>query len=117
MNELGAGLHSYGFTEGVAKALALAILVQLGIIALGLLPAERIAQGGAGRRLELVSKPAGVLEKVSGTVSRLRFLRIFQPFRPHSLPCHSSNPSTSPSADRGHPCCVTVNGTPSPSDC
>ncbi len=35
VNELGAGLHSYGFTEGVAHTLAIAILVQLGLIALG----------------------------------------------------------------------------------
>ncbi len=38
VNELGAGLHSYGFTEGVAKALAIAVGVQLGLIGLGLLP-------------------------------------------------------------------------------
>ncbi len=38
VNELGAGLHSYGFTEGVAKTLAIAIGVQLGLIGLGLVP-------------------------------------------------------------------------------
>ncbi len=41
VNELGAGLHSYGFTEGVAKALAIAILVQIGLVGLGLLPKDR----------------------------------------------------------------------------
>ena len=38
VNELGAGLHSYGFTEGVARLLAIVILAQLGLIGLGLLP-------------------------------------------------------------------------------
>jgi ABC-type transport system involved in cytochrome c biogenesis permease subunit len=38
VNELGAGLHSYGFTEGVALALGIFVATQLMIIALGLLP-------------------------------------------------------------------------------
>ncbi|MEX2286629.1 MAG: cytochrome c biogenesis protein CcsA, partial [Planctomycetaceae bacterium] len=38
VNELGVGLHSYGFTEGVLKSLALFIASQLVIIAIGLLP-------------------------------------------------------------------------------
>jgi len=38
VNELGVGLHSYGFTEGVLKSLAVAIGVQLAIIGLGCLP-------------------------------------------------------------------------------
>jgi len=38
VNELGVGLHSYGFTDGVLLALGLFILSQLGVIALGLLP-------------------------------------------------------------------------------
>lgn len=41
VNELGAGLHSYGFTEGVALALVLFVASQLLIIALGCLPRDR----------------------------------------------------------------------------
>ncbi len=40
VNELGAGLHSYGFTEGVALALGVFALSQLGIIGLGLVPKQ-----------------------------------------------------------------------------
>jgi ABC-type transport system involved in cytochrome c biogenesis permease subunit len=40
VNELGVGLHSYGFTEGVLLTLALFALSQLAIIAIGLLPTE-----------------------------------------------------------------------------
>jgi ABC-type transport system involved in cytochrome c biogenesis permease subunit len=36
VNELGVGLHSYGFTEGIARWLAIFVLAQLAIIALGL---------------------------------------------------------------------------------
>jgi ABC-type transport system involved in cytochrome c biogenesis permease subunit len=38
VNQLGAGLHSYGFTEGVALALAVFVVSQLGVIAIGSLP-------------------------------------------------------------------------------
>ena len=38
VNELGVGLHSYGFTEGVLLALGIFILSQLAIIACALLP-------------------------------------------------------------------------------
>jgi ABC-type transport system involved in cytochrome c biogenesis permease subunit len=38
VNQLGAGLHSYGFTDGVGLALLLYWLSQLALIALGLLP-------------------------------------------------------------------------------
>ncbi|HET6881716.1 MAG TPA: cytochrome c biogenesis protein CcsA, partial [Pirellulales bacterium] len=38
VNQLGAGLHSYGFTEGVALALAVFVASQLGFIILGSLP-------------------------------------------------------------------------------
>lgn len=38
VNELGIGLHSYGFTEGVLRNLALFVISQLLVIGLGLLP-------------------------------------------------------------------------------
>ena len=38
VNELGVGLHSYGFTEGRLQALAFTILAHLGIVLLGCLP-------------------------------------------------------------------------------
>jgi ABC-type transport system involved in cytochrome c biogenesis permease subunit len=38
VNELGVGLHSYGFTEGVLLALGLFVLSQLAIIVIGCLP-------------------------------------------------------------------------------
>jgi len=38
VNELGVGLHSYGFTEGVLLALGIFVASQLAIIGLGLLP-------------------------------------------------------------------------------
>jgi len=38
VNELGIGLHSYGFTEGALKALGIFVATQLAIVALGLLP-------------------------------------------------------------------------------
>ena len=38
VNELGVGLHSYGFTEGVLLALGLFVLSQLAVIGLGLIP-------------------------------------------------------------------------------
>jgi ABC-type transport system involved in cytochrome c biogenesis permease subunit len=41
VNELGIGLHSYGFTEGVLLALGVFCLSQLAIIALGMVPRER----------------------------------------------------------------------------
>jgi ABC-type transport system involved in cytochrome c biogenesis permease subunit len=40
VNELGVGLHSYGFTEGVLQTLGIFILAQLAIIGLGLLPEQ-----------------------------------------------------------------------------
>jgi ABC-type transport system involved in cytochrome c biogenesis permease subunit len=38
VNELGIGLHSYGFTEGVLLTLGLFVLSQLAVIVLGMLP-------------------------------------------------------------------------------
>jgi ABC-type transport system involved in cytochrome c biogenesis permease subunit len=38
VNELGVGLHSYGFTEGVLQMLGVFVLTQLVIVGLGLLP-------------------------------------------------------------------------------
>jgi ABC-type transport system involved in cytochrome c biogenesis permease subunit len=38
VNELGVGLHSYGFTEGVLLVLGLFVVSQLAIIGIGLLP-------------------------------------------------------------------------------
>jgi ABC-type transport system involved in cytochrome c biogenesis permease subunit len=38
VNQLGAGLHSYGFTEGVALALTIFVFSQLAMIAIGSLP-------------------------------------------------------------------------------
>jgi ABC-type transport system involved in cytochrome c biogenesis permease subunit len=38
VNELGIGLHSYGFTQGVLRVLAIFVASQLAIIALGLVP-------------------------------------------------------------------------------
>ncbi|MEX0727299.1 MAG: cytochrome c biogenesis protein CcsA [Planctomycetaceae bacterium] len=40
VNELGVGLHSYGFTDGVLMALGLFVVSQLAIIAAGSLPAS-----------------------------------------------------------------------------
>jgi ABC-type transport system involved in cytochrome c biogenesis permease subunit len=40
VNELGVGLHSYGFTEGVLRTLAIFIATQLAAIALAALPAR-----------------------------------------------------------------------------
>ena len=38
VNELGVGLHSYGFTEGVLLALGLFVASRLAIIAVAMLP-------------------------------------------------------------------------------
>jgi hypothetical protein len=38
VNELGIGLHSYGFTEGVLLALGLFVLSQLAVIVAGCVP-------------------------------------------------------------------------------
>ena len=38
VNELGVGLHSYGFTEGVLLTLGLFVASQLAVIGLGVLP-------------------------------------------------------------------------------
>jgi len=51
VNELGVGLHAYGFTEGVLKALGIFILTQLATIALGLLPPGK---WWSARRLQTV---------------------------------------------------------------
>ncbi len=47
VNQLGVGLHSYGFTEGVLVALGLFCASQLAFIALGLLPRRLWRSGGA----------------------------------------------------------------------
>jgi ABC-type transport system involved in cytochrome c biogenesis permease subunit len=51
VNQLGVGLHSYGFTSGVALVLLLFVGSQLAIIALGLLPKQNWAsfRAAAGR--------------------------------------------------------------------
>ena len=41
VNELGVGLHSYGFTEGVLMALGLFMLSQLAVMAVALIPQDR----------------------------------------------------------------------------
>ena len=41
VNQLGAGLHSYGFTSGVVVGLLLFIMMNLGIIGLGFLPSGK----------------------------------------------------------------------------
>lgn len=41
VNELGVGLHSYGFTEGVLMSLGIVILTQLAVIALALVPRHK----------------------------------------------------------------------------
>ncbi|QDT63436.1 cytochrome c biogenesis protein [Calycomorphotria hydatis] len=41
VNELGVGLHSYGFTEGVLKALGLFVISQLVIMMLAFIPSKR----------------------------------------------------------------------------
>ncbi len=41
VNELGVGLHSYGFTDGLATTLLIFIISQLAIIGLGLAPIQR----------------------------------------------------------------------------
>lgn len=41
VNELGVGLHSYGFTEGVLLALGLFMLSQLAVIGIGLIPQSK----------------------------------------------------------------------------
>ena len=40
VNELGVGLHSYGFTEGVLLTLGIFVATQLGVIALGSMPKQ-----------------------------------------------------------------------------
>jgi ABC-type transport system involved in cytochrome c biogenesis permease subunit len=45
VNELGVGLHSYGFTEGVLFSLGLFVLSQLAVIAVGCLPKEMWRSG------------------------------------------------------------------------
>src|SRR3712207_8545464 len=40
-NELGAGLHAYGFTEGVVPALVAFVLLNLGAVGLALIPLDR----------------------------------------------------------------------------
>lgn len=40
VNELGIGLHSYGFTEGVLRALGIFVATQLAIIVVGMLPKQ-----------------------------------------------------------------------------
>ena len=44
-NQLGVGLHSYGFTEGVLTALNRYYFIQFGIIGLGFIPWFRMRNG------------------------------------------------------------------------
>ena len=43
VNQLGKGLHSYGFTDGVLVALGIGVAVHLAFMALGLIPRRRAA--------------------------------------------------------------------------
>ena len=52
VNELGIGMHSYGFTDGVLQALGLFCISQLAIICLGLLPKKLWASGPKGPSVE-----------------------------------------------------------------
>ena len=58
VNELGVGLHSYGFTEGVIQALGLFWLSQLALIFMGLLPRS---MWWSTRSQASLDPPAGVL--------------------------------------------------------
>jgi cytochrome c-type biogenesis protein CcsB len=62
VNELGVGLHSYGFTEGVSRALWIFWLSQILLIGAGTLPylVERVAgrrSGGAALRSSVAARP------------------------------------------------------------
>ncbi len=48
VNELGVGLHSYGFTEGVLLILGIVVVVQLVLIAIGMLPLKAWRSDVAG---------------------------------------------------------------------
>jgi len=73
VNELGVGLHSYGFTEGVLLALSVFVLSQLTIMGLGMLPREMwmttanaaAPAGGTGARRE--GKPTDDAERLSSS--------------------------------------------------
>jgi ABC-type transport system involved in cytochrome c biogenesis permease subunit len=54
VNELGIGLHSYGFTEGVLLALGLFVLSQLAVVGIGMLP--RVMWRSFANPLELVEE-------------------------------------------------------------
>jgi hypothetical protein len=54
VNELGVGLHSYGFTEGVLRTLGIFVLSQMAIMGLGLLP-ER--SWWSVRRQQMFARP------------------------------------------------------------
>ena len=57
VNELGVGLHSYGFTEGVLLALGIFVLSQLAIVALGSLPKSAwLKPSGPRRRVDAASE-------------------------------------------------------------
>ncbi|MCA9259605.1 MAG: cytochrome c biogenesis protein CcsA, partial [Planctomycetales bacterium] len=43
VNQLGIGLHSYGFTDGVTRALIAFAITQIAIIGLAALPPRRVA--------------------------------------------------------------------------
>jgi hypothetical protein len=48
VNELGVGLHSYGFTEGVLMALGIFSITQLIVIAMAVVPKSRWWSSRAG---------------------------------------------------------------------
>ena len=54
VNELGAGLHSYGFTEGVLYALLIFVCSQLIVMGIGMIPQDRwwssIRHGNSGKK-------------------------------------------------------------------
>jgi len=67
VNLLGVGLHSYGFTSGIAKALMIFYVVEVGVLAIGAIawvirpvPAVRVAQDEKPPPLEKGSKKAHV---------------------------------------------------------
>ncbi|MCL4694669.1 MAG: cytochrome C assembly protein, partial [Candidatus Hydrogenedentes bacterium] len=58
VNLLGVGLHSYGFTSGIAKALMIFYVVEIAVLAVGALawvvrpvPAVRPSQDGSDQRV------------------------------------------------------------------
>ena len=65
VNQLGAGLHSYGFTSGVALWVAVTVAVSLGLITLGSLPkrySAQFARASAGSDCVDAARRSGIRE-------------------------------------------------------